>query len=267
MQKRDRQEIEGFGPFGRRIERARRLAGVSQSELAALAGISQSTLSRIEADLVSPALEDTCRIAQALGRPLLYFATGRERSGRDPEDLAVHLRLYGLKDVDTAASPLIGEAWPFEQLVSVAAKTAVPRILEGLPALLLLNDASPREMIGAARKERVLHRIGWLADLADWIAPQVPEARVRPDAIERLREVREIAWTHRQRTRSPVPSVRDWDPFDRKLPAQDGPRGMKALDRKIEDVPPISRKWRMLYETPQEDFLARARDLAVISGD
>ena len=267
MQKRVRLAIERFGPFGRRIERARRLAGVSQSELASRAGISQSTLSRIEADLVSPDLEDTCRIAQALGRPLLYFATGRERSGRDPEDLAVHLRLYGLKDVDTAAAPLVGEAWPFELLVAVAAKTAVPRILEGLPALLLLNDLSAREMVGAARKERVLHRIGWLADLADWIAPQLPEARVRPDAIERLREVREAAWTHRKRARKEAPSALDWDAFDRKLPTKDGAWDLKALDRRMQDVPPISRKWRMLYETPQEDFLERARNLAMINGD
>ncbi len=60
------------GELGRRIERARGLAGISQETLAVALGCDQSTVSRLEAGrgVVSADLE---RIAEATGMPIDFF--------------------------------------------------------------------------------------------------------------------------------------------------------------------------------------------------
>jgi hypothetical protein len=42
---------------------------------------------------------------------------------------------------------------------------------------------------------------------------------------------------------------RDWDAVESSAPAS------------AKEIPPVTRKWRIAYTTPQQDFLDRARDI------
>ena len=59
-------ETELRAQFGARIREQRRNLGVSQEELAAIAGIDRTYLSSIERGQRNVALENICRIAEAL---------------------------------------------------------------------------------------------------------------------------------------------------------------------------------------------------------
>lgn len=60
-----------------RIKEARKAAGISQNRLAKLAKISQSGLSAIESGRVSPTLDTTVCIANAIGASVDWIATGK----------------------------------------------------------------------------------------------------------------------------------------------------------------------------------------------
>ena len=253
---------------GARTLEARQRVGLTQRELAKRARVAQSTLSRIEGDVVSPSFEDITRIARALGWPLLFFATGRERSGTDPRDLVVQLAFFGMRDMDVSSVPLIGEVRPFEEIIAMAAAAGAPRLIEAIPALLLLNDFSPERMSAQARKEHVSHRIGWLAEIADWIAAKLPVSAIRPDALDRLRKIYEPLWERRRNEAShPSLPTKNWDLMGRLLPSASHPDRPSAFSDLIAELPPITRRWRIAYSTPQEEFLARAQNLIGRNGD
>lgn len=63
----------GYKEIGRKIQRAREEAGLSQEELAARLGCSQSTLSNYELGKRRLYLAQLEAIARALGKPLHYF--------------------------------------------------------------------------------------------------------------------------------------------------------------------------------------------------
>jgi transcriptional regulator with XRE-family HTH domain len=224
--------------------------------------VSLSSLSRFESGTSHPGFADVCAIARALGAPLLFLADGRDRTGSDPRDLIAHLAYWGLNDLAGGETSLIGEARPFENLIAdslVGATT--PRILEGIPALLLKNDFSVHELQSEATRTQSLHRLGWLAEIAEWIASQISVNRIHPSASSKIHQVRLSAWQHRLddfKRAKPSLWLEDWDlfgKFDSYDPTQ---MDVKALEDKI---PAIATKWRIAYTTPQEDFLARARDI------
>jgi len=248
--------------FGQRLRTARARAGVTLTTLAAHSGVSLSSLSRFESGTSQPGFADVCTIAKALGAPLLFLADGRDRTGSDPRDLIAHLAYWGLNDLDAGETSLIGEARPFESLIAdslVGAST--PRILEGLPALLLKNEFSVHELQAEATRAQALHRIGWLAETAEWIASQISVSRIHPSASSKIRQVRVSAWHHRLvefKNAKPSLWLEDWDlfgKFDSYDPTQIDVEALK------EKVPSIATKWRIAYTTPQEDFLSRARDI------
>ncbi|MGQ9531865.1 MAG: helix-turn-helix domain-containing protein [Desulfotomaculales bacterium] len=63
----------GYKEIGRKIQRAREEAGLSQEELAARLGCSQSTLSNYELGKRRLYLAQLEAIGRALGKPLQYF--------------------------------------------------------------------------------------------------------------------------------------------------------------------------------------------------
>jgi transcriptional regulator with XRE-family HTH domain len=251
--------------FGQRLRSARGRAGVTLTSLAARSGVSLSSLSRFESGASQPAFEDVCAIARTLGAPLLYLADGRDRTGNDPRDLIAHLAYWGLNDLAAGEKALIGEARSFEGLIAdslVGATT--PRILEGIPALLLKNDSSVHELVAEAARAEVLYRLGWLTEIAEWIAGQISVNRIHPSAFANVREVRLVAWKSRLnelKGAKPSRGLEGWDLIGQ-LPSQNRTKDDIALREKI---PPIASKWRIAYWTPQEDFLARARDILAVS--
>ena len=84
-------------PIGKWLRNARKSAGLSVSTLSSRTGVSISSLTRFESDRAIPSFGDVCAIAQELGWPLLYFATGLERTGDDTRALAAQLHLSPCK--------------------------------------------------------------------------------------------------------------------------------------------------------------------------
>jgi transcriptional regulator with XRE-family HTH domain len=234
---------------------------ITQSTLAARSGVSLSSLSRFEAGASHPGFADACAIAKALGTPLLFLADGRDRTGTDPRDLIGQLAYWGLNDLAPGEVSLIGEARPFESLIAVSLTDASsPRVLESIPALLLKNDFSAPELEAQATGARVLDRLGWLAEIAEWIASQVSVSRIHPSAFSKIRQVRQAAWNHRQQGFAALSKTarwpEGWDVVGNATGAPDS-----EAPRRPASIAPIAKKWKIAYPTPQEDFLARARDI------
>lgn len=247
--------------FGQHLRSARLRSGMSLSALAARSGVSLTSLSRFEGGTRQPGFIDACDLARALGTPLLFLADGRDRTGSDSRDLIAHLAHWGLNDLAPGEVALIGEARPFESLIATSlTDAATPRILESIPALLLKNDFSAPELEGQATGERVLHRLGWLAELAEWIAAQLPVSRAHPSASSKVRQVRQAAWNRRQQDFAKLSKAarwpEGWDLFGKT------PASLKGgASKHPADTSPIAEKWKVAYPAPQEDFLARARDI------
>jgi hypothetical protein len=192
------------------------------------------------------------------------LADGRDRTGSDPRDLIAHLAYWGLNDLAPGEVALIGEARPFEGLVALSLTDAgTPRILESIPPLLLRNDFSVTELEAQATGVRVLHRLGWLAEIAEWIASQIAVSRIHPSASSKVRQVRQAAWNSRQQDFAKLSKAprwpEGWDLFGRTDPSADS----EAFKR-LGNSSPIAKKWKIAYSTPQEDFLARARDILAV---
>lgn len=246
--------------FGLHLRSARLRAGITLSALAMRSGVSVSSLSRFEAGASQPGFADACAVAKSLGTPLIFLADGRDRTGNDPRDLIAHLAYWGLNDLVPGEVALIGEARPFEGLIAVSlTDAATPRILESIPPLLLKNDFSESELEAQAMGARVLHRLGWLAELAEWIAGQIPVSRIHPSAFSKVRQVRQSAWNRRQQDFAKLSKAQrwpeGWDVFGTATPPHNDASGRLGTSS------PIARKWKIAYSTPQEDFLARARDI------
>lgn len=245
--------------FGQHLRSARLRTGITLSTLAGRSGVSLTSLSRFEAGTRQPGFADACDLAKALGTPLLFLADGRDRTGSDPRDLIAH---YGLNDLAPGEVALIGESRLFEGLIATSLTDATtPRILESIPSLLLKNDFTVLELEAQATGLRVLHRLGWLAELAEWIAAQLPVSRIHPSASSKVRQVRQSAWNRRQQDFVKLSKAprwpEEWDLFGKTEPAYSkGP-----ASRHVADISPIAKKWKIAYSTPQEDFLARAHDI------
>jgi len=197
---------------------------------------------------------------KALGAPLLLLADGRDRTGNDPRDLISHLAYWGLDDLASAEITLIGETRPFEALIAVSLTDAgTPRILEGIPALLLKNDFSTSELVAQTAAAGVLHRLGWLAEIAEWIAGQISVGRVHPSASTKVRAARHLAWNSRQQDFAGLSKTSRWpEGWDLVGNATSSP---DRNSKQPTNISPIAKKWRVAYSTPQEEFLARARDI------
>lgn len=256
----------GRAALGSRIHEARVRRGLTAAKLAQRTNISQSSLSRFERDESQPSFADVCAIASALGWPLLYFATGRERTGDDERDLIAHLSFWGL-DLVAGESPLIGEARPLEELVCDAlALESSPRLTESVPALLLRNDFGVDDLIGQAqRAPRVVRRLGWAAELSEWIASQLSVELLPPSVVLHLKRLRSHCWTQFQaEQRRHTGNWRDlWDWFgteNEPVPeAFSGGDEEEWADRLVRGLPPITKKWLVFYDARQEAFRDRAR--------
>lgn len=247
--------------FGSRLQHARVSAGLTTSELALRTRISDSSLSRFESEKASPSFGDVCLIAEATGWPLLFFASGRLRTGDDPRDLVSQFARWGLKDMNSSERDLIGESRAFESLVIDLLRQQQPsaRLVEAIPGLLLGQSFALEafDINGMA-----LRRLGWLCDIADWIATQLEPIWFQPDVRSRLAILRERAWREFEIGPSPflfavfLHPAPEWDAFGNQISSTGRQAMLKARDP---ELPPISRKWKILFRCSQERFLDRAK--------
>ena len=222
------------------------------TELGRLTRVSSSALGRFESDRAVPSFDDVCLIAQQLGWPLLYFATGRERTGNDRLALAAQLYYWGLRDVSLAERVLIGEVRPFEGLIAeVVSGAPNPRVLEAIPGLLLRNTFEASELVSCAVRYGSLRRLAWLADVAEKISEEVPREYLQPDALRWLHAVQAAATGAKDKlARDEIDYV---FPPSAQRPAQ-----TKLRERAWALSPPLTKRWGIACDIPLRQFLSRA---------
>ena len=239
-------------PIGRWLKSARDDLGLTLAELANLTGVSVPSLSRFESGRAEPGFGDICVIAQHLNWPLLYFATGRERRGDDSGALATELHFWGLRDIRLAKRVLLGEVRAFEESFTDAVSRVVDdRVLEALPALLLRNRFEPQELLVQADAYGSIRRVGWLAEVADQIAGELPLEFVQPDARRRIRSISAAAWEE--------PALDEPD-FIGSLVSQ------RSRDHVWGNSPPLARRWKIACNITREQFAVRAKSVLARRG-
>lgn len=257
-------------PIGRRLRAVRQDLGFTLQESAQLTGIDASSLSRFELNRSQPSFDDVCLIAQQFGWPLLYFATGRLRTGTDGRALAAHLHYWGLRDLSVSGRPVLGEVRAFDDVVTESVRDgAGVRIIEGVPALLLRNDFAPADLVASARRYGTLRRVGWLSEIAERISRQLELRWIHPDAAVNVRTAWKTAWVDvnkapaRIEVFEPV-TVEDSAKLEYVSPHSAGSARTKAgtgdrRDREWQDSPPVTRRWGIACDLSLDDFLRRAR--------
>lgn len=242
-------------PIGQWLKHARKQAGLTLGNLSRRTGVSTSSLARFESGRAEPAFGDVCVIAQQLGWPILYFATGHQRTGDDPRAVAAHLRFFGLRDIRLAEPVLLGEVRAFEQLLAdIVSRPIDPRVLEALPALLLRNRFEPSQLISAAQSLGSLRRVGWLANVAAHISTGLPLGAAQPDTQRRLSTLEQTA---SEKLRERKPATIDY--VSARLSTSAAARG-----RLWKTSPPLTRRWRIACDIQLREFAKRAE--SILSG-
>lgn len=232
-------------PIGQWLKTARKDAGLTFAELERLTGISSSSLVRFESNRAVPNFGDVCHIAQQLSWPLVYFATGRERTGHDSSALAVQLHYWGLRDLSLPRRVLFGEIRPFEDLIAEVV-TADPsaRVLEAIPGLFLRNNFDATELLASGRRYGNVRRLGWLADISHTISRRAPSEYIHPDVTKQLR----IAIAHAEKE----PPLDEIDyVFGETLSPASRQRAWSAS-------PSLTRRWRIACDIAIDQFQQRA---------
>ena len=232
--------------IGPRLRTARRDAGLTLKEAADLTGISAASLSRFETGGSQPSFGDICLLAEKLGWPLLYFATGRLRSGTDGRALAAQLFHWGLRDLSVSGRPILGEVRAFEDVVPESVRDgAAVRLIEAVPALLLRSDFAAPELVASAKRYGTLRRVGWLSEVAELVSRKLEIRWIHPDAAANVHAAWRTAWAElsqdagREEVVEPVI-------FAHRTPA---------------DSPAVSRRWGIALDLSLDDFLRRARTI------
>jgi transcriptional regulator with XRE-family HTH domain len=239
-------ESNDFLHLGRHLAKARALRRFTQKGLAEACGLTQSDISKIETGERWPTPRQLARLARELGVAVQWFLTGRNRPGLELCEVAIELRWLGVVDLFVPAARVPGAFRPPEQIVACAVSGDLPdpRIVEALPAVLAWNSWNEHLLRAYARSQdpRAASRLAWLADIALTIhkAHRFPGGFVDPINLSRF--------VRRPRA-GPVPD-------DLGRPTQSE-----------EELPPVSRRWNILYAANLEQFHARARHLLTLRMD
>lgn len=234
--------------LGEKLRAVRLDVGLTQLEAASRLGLRQPTLSRFESGRLWPTLRQFLRLAE------LYGVSPASLLGADDHNPLLPYRLpLGVSDSDLVAS-LVGHGYlglagpkglkpvlPAELtlLGLLAQPTLEPRVVEGLP-WLLLNYPMDRAYLGdVARLYNLQNRLGWTATVARQLAERAPARsayRRRTNwlaelvaELERAQLAREDSLCHARLTER-----------------------MKALLRQRR--PEFSRRWNLLDVFRLEDF-------------
>jgi len=227
-------------PLGPRFRRARRDSHLTLQEAADRTGIAASSLSRFESDQSQPSFDDVCLMAREYGWPLVYFASGRLRTGADARALAAHLFHWGLRDVPDREKTILGEVRAFEDVASEAVRDESRELLEAVPGLFLRNDFDPDDLLASARRFSTVRRVGWLNEVAEQISRELELRFLHPDAARNVRNTWVAAWAE---------IASEEPPEDEREESANG------------DLPPLNKRWGVTSDLKLEDFLRRARSL------
>jgi transcriptional regulator with XRE-family HTH domain len=226
--------------WGKRIATARNRRGISQAELGKRIGLDQTAVSRLEAGSRSPNLPQLIALTDVLECPIQYFLTGTDRAGSELGDIVVELRRLGIVDLLVSGEAVPGAFRPPEEVLALALKgdQPPPRVTEAIPAVLAWNSWDVRLLEAYANRTdpRVLHRIAWLAD----VALTIHRGQGFPGGCPSERTLEEL--THRIQ---PAPE----------------PDSLGRPTVHNAPIPPVSRRWNVIYAAPLAPFRERAKHL------
>lgn len=232
----NKKPFQDFLSFGNNLTKARQRCGLTQKELADACDLAQSDISKIEAGDRWSTPPQLAKFARQLGVSLQWFLTGNNRPGLELADIVLELRSLGVVDLFVPAAKVPGAFRPREQIVAWAVRGDQPdaRIVEALPAVFAWNvwNADLLTAFGRAADPRGPSRLAWLVDVALTIhkAYGFPGGFIDP-----------IPLTGFLRTK-PWPKPDDLG---------------RAASRE-EELPPVSRRWRIRYAADLEQFHKRA---------
>jgi transcriptional regulator with XRE-family HTH domain len=98
--------MKAYEEIGRKLQKAREEAGLSQEELAKKLGCTQASLSNYELGKRRLYLADLQRIGQLLGKPVTYFLEDSEDEQPAHRDLDRMLKEQFVKEILTAMQDL-----------------------------------------------------------------------------------------------------------------------------------------------------------------
>jgi transcriptional regulator with XRE-family HTH domain len=98
--------MKAYEEIGRKLQKAREEAGLSQEELAKKLGCTQASLSNYELGKRRLYLADLQRIGQLLGKPVTYFLEDSEDEQPAHRDLDLMLKEQFVKEILTAMRDL-----------------------------------------------------------------------------------------------------------------------------------------------------------------
>jgi transcriptional regulator with XRE-family HTH domain len=217
---------------------------LSQKALARVIGVKQSFLSQLEAGKRTPTLDQLAALAERLDVPLQWFINGKTQPDFDNTGIALELRALGIEDLLFKQVVVPGAFREPEQILALALRGDAPdaRVLETIP-YILNNRVWDRWLLFAYALKydrRVLHRLGWLIDIALILRGQIPH-QVDPRTDTDLEWIKRQAW----KRRPPRPVDLGFSPPP------------------IDQLPTVHRRWRIHYPTNLQGFLDRINKLLV----
>lgn len=229
--------------LGRLLLWARQERLLRQGDVAQHLGVTQSVISKLEADASNVAWSTIVKLARLYRKPLQYFLDGQLRPPPTLEHLAVELEIYGLRDLSVGRMAAPSVLRRFEEVVPCALTLGEPRVVDAIPALLLVNMHLDVRLLAAfAHSYDVVNRVGWAADIARTLA--------------RLNRVPMGAGPALLRTAQAItPVAVDSDDTMGLGGGCDDPTARR-----------IGRRWHVDYPQSLDGFASRARSLMVADG-
>lgn len=222
------------------FHKARSIRHLNQSDVAGRLGITQAAISNLERRPDRIPWGRVRQLAATLARPLQFFLTGHDTLPLTNDVIVSELKHWGIRDLAISETPVVGAFHRIEETVAAGLTgTPHPRIILGLPVVLMINTWSPNILAAFAREYGVEQRTGFVADVASTLLTSgTSHSGILVDVARRLQSlIDELAGR---------PSVSD----DIGVPAED-PRALS----------PVHRRWRVTFGSPISAFRDRATAL------